>query len=35
MKWFYDFKISTKLISSFLLVLALTGAMGGLPPTTV
>ncbi|CAM2785790.1 methyl-accepting chemotaxis protein [Pseudomonas fluorescens] len=29
MKWFYDLKISTKLISSFLLVLALTGAMGG------
>ena len=29
MKWFYDLKISTKLISSFLLVLALTAAMGG------
>jgi len=29
MKWFYDLKISTKLISSFLVVLALTGAMGG------
>jgi methyl-accepting chemotaxis protein len=29
MKWFYDLKISTKLISSFLLVLVLTGAMGG------
>ncbi|MBN2991432.1 MCP four helix bundle domain-containing protein [Pseudomonas cedrina subsp. fulgida] len=28
MKWFYDLKISTKLISSFLLVLALTAAMG-------
>ncbi|SFI76589.1 MULTISPECIES: methyl-accepting chemotaxis protein [unclassified Pseudomonas] len=28
MKWFYDLKISTKLISSFLVVLALTGAMG-------
>ena len=29
MKWFYDLKISTKLISSFLVVLALTAAMGG------
>lgn len=29
MKWFYDLKISTKLICSFLVVLALTGAMGG------
>lgn len=29
MKWFYDLKISTKLISSFLVVLALTTAMGG------
>nr|WP_314560054.1 methyl-accepting chemotaxis protein [uncultured Pseudomonas sp.] len=29
MKWFYNLKISTKLISSFLVVLALTGAMGG------
>ncbi len=28
MKWFYDLKISTKLISSFLVVLALTAAMG-------
>ncbi|WP_338484349.1 methyl-accepting chemotaxis protein [Pseudomonas trivialis] len=28
MKWFYDLKISTKLISSFLLVLALTAGMG-------
>ncbi|MCD5995667.1 MCP four helix bundle domain-containing protein [Pseudomonas sp. CDFA 602] len=29
MKWFYDLKISTKLISSFLLVLTLTAGMGG------
>ncbi|UOP11287.1 methyl-accepting chemotaxis protein [Pseudomonas palleroniana] len=29
MKWFYDLKISTKLISAFLVVLALTAAMGG------
>ncbi|WPN98353.1 methyl-accepting chemotaxis protein [Pseudomonas sp. MUP55] len=29
MKWFYDLKISTKLVSSFLVVLALSGAMGG------
>lgn len=29
MKWFYDLKISTKLISSFLVVLALTAAIGG------
>uniref|UniRef100_UPI00406C60E1 MCP four helix bundle domain-containing protein n=1 Tax=Pseudomonas sp. REB1044 TaxID=2675224 RepID=UPI00406C60E1 len=29
MKWFYDLKISTKLISAFLLVLALTAVMGG------
>ncbi|MFL1416542.1 methyl-accepting chemotaxis protein [Pseudomonas fildesensis] len=29
MKWFYDLKISTKLICSFLVVLALTAAMGG------
>ncbi|KAA8554646.1 MULTISPECIES: methyl-accepting chemotaxis protein [Pseudomonas] len=29
MKWFYDLKISTKLICSFLVVLVLTGAMGG------
>ena len=28
MKWFYDLKISTKLITSFLVVLALTAAMG-------
>ncbi|UOK40485.1 methyl-accepting chemotaxis protein [Pseudomonas palleroniana] len=28
MKWFYDLKISTKLISAFLVVLALTAAMG-------
>ncbi|CRM86438.1 Ribose and galactose chemoreceptor protein [Pseudomonas sp. 22 E 5] len=28
MKWFYDLKISTKLISSFLVVLALTAGMG-------
>ncbi|WP_411380330.1 methyl-accepting chemotaxis protein [Pseudomonas sp. MPB26] len=28
MKWFYDLKISTKLISSFLVVLALTAVMG-------
>jgi len=28
MKWFYDLKISTKLISSFLVVMALTAAMG-------
>jgi methyl-accepting chemotaxis protein len=28
MKWFYDLKISTKLISSFLVVLALTAIMG-------
>ncbi|AIZ32934.1 methyl-accepting chemotaxis protein [Pseudomonas parafulva] len=28
MKWFYDLKISTKLISAFLLVLALTAVMG-------
>ncbi|MCS3516004.1 methyl-accepting chemotaxis protein [Pseudomonas grimontii] len=29
MKWFYDLKISTKLICSFLVVLALTAGMGG------
>ncbi|MDP9530579.1 methyl-accepting chemotaxis protein [Pseudomonas protegens] len=29
MKWFYDLKISTKLLTSFLTVLALTTAMGG------
>ncbi|WP_248732133.1 methyl-accepting chemotaxis protein [Pseudomonas sp. MWU13-2517] len=29
MKWFYNLKISTKLISAFLVVLALTAAMGG------
>jgi len=29
MKWFYDLKISTKLISSFMLVLTLTAGMGG------
>ncbi|MCF5599882.1 methyl-accepting chemotaxis protein, partial [Pseudomonas syringae] len=28
MKWFYDLKISTKLITSFLVVLLLTAAMG-------
>ncbi|ROM39316.1 methyl-accepting chemotaxis protein [Pseudomonas poae] len=29
MKWFYNLKISTKLISAFLVVLGLTAAMGG------
>ncbi|MFY1662871.1 MULTISPECIES: methyl-accepting chemotaxis protein [unclassified Pseudomonas] len=29
MKWFYDLKISTKLVGSFLVVLVLTAAMGG------
>src|SRR5688572_13601815 len=28
MKWFYDLRIATKLITSFLVVLALTAAMG-------
>lgn len=28
MKWFYDFRIATKLVASFLVVLALTTAMG-------
>ena len=29
MSWFYDLKIATKLISSFLVVLALTAFIGG------